>query len=109
MMITMCTVLHARIANDDGNGQLLSRRYCKHSGWLSLVRVVYGLRVPRRFGGFAQVLQTVYVAVPGCQPTRPFVIIIKLTLNKIFEYVEMTIFSRPRGSPELPRRFDFFV
>ena len=28
-------------------------------GVVFLVRVVYGLRVPRRFGGFAQVLQTV--------------------------------------------------
>ena len=37
------------------------------------------------------------------------VIFIKLTLNKIFEYVEMTIFSRPSGSAPFPRRFDFFV
>ena len=54
------------------------------------MRVVYGLRVPRRFGGFAQVLQTVQVAVLGCITTRACVIFIKLTLNEIFEYVEMT-------------------
>jgi len=42
-------------------------------------------------------------------PTRPFVIFIILTLNKIFEYVKMTIFSRPRGSPRIPRRFRFFA
>jgi hypothetical protein len=42
-----------------GRGQLLSRRYCKHSGWSFLVRYSNGVLVPRRFGGFAQVLQTV--------------------------------------------------
>ena len=41
--------------------------------------------------------------------TRNFVIFIILTLNKIFEYVEMTIFSRPRGSSRTPRHFDFFA
>ena len=35
--------------------------------------------------------------------------IIILTLNKIFEYVEMTILSRPSGSIKIPRRFDFFA
>ena len=55
-----------------------------------LVRFSYGLKVPRRLGGFAQVFQTVQVAVLGCQRTRTFVIFIILTLNKIFEYVEMT-------------------
>ena len=43
------------------------------------------------------------------QLTRTFVIFIILTLNKIFEYVEMTIFSRPRGSSRIPRHFDFFA
>ena len=35
-----------------GNGQLLSRRYCTQSGLVVLVRLSYGPRVPRRFGGF---------------------------------------------------------
>jgi hypothetical protein len=74
-----------------------------------VVRVSYGAKVPRRFGGFAQVLQTVQVAVLGRTPTHIFVIFIILTLNKIFEYVEMTIISRPSGSSPIPRRFGFFV
>ena len=60
-------------------------------GLVVLVRVAYGVGVPRRFGGFAQVLQTVEVAVPGCKLTRKYAIFIILTLNKIFEYVEMTL------------------
>ena len=60
-------------------------------GLVVLVRVAYGVHVPRRFGGFAQVLQTVEVAVPGCKLTRRYAIFIILTLNKIFEYVEMTL------------------
>ena len=32
-----------------------------------------------------------------------------LTLDKIFEYMKMTILSRPCGSPRIPRQFDFFV
>jgi hypothetical protein len=43
------------------------------------------------FGGFVQVLQTVQVAVLGRILARPFGKFIKFTLNKIFEYVEMTI------------------
>ena len=74
-----------------------------------LVRCSYGAKVPRRFGGFVQVFQTVQVAVLGRFPTRQCVILIKLTLNKIFEYVEMTIFSRPCGSSRIPRRIDFFA
>jgi hypothetical protein len=31
------------------------------------------------------------------------------SLNKVFEYVEMTIFSRPNASIIIPRRFDFFA
>ena len=50
----------------------------------------YGAKVPRRFGGFVQVLQTVQMAVLGCIRTRKFVILIILTLNKIFEYMKMT-------------------
>ena len=67
-------------------------------GLVVLVRFPYGVRVPRRFGGFVQVLQTVQVAKLGRPPTRIFVIFIKLTLNKIFEYMKMTIVSRIRGS-----------
>jgi len=78
-------------------------------GVVFLVCVEYGLRVPRRFGGFVQVLQTVQVAVHDRQLTRTFAILIILALNKIFEYVEMTIVSRPIGSTRIPRRFDFFV
>jgi hypothetical protein len=72
-------------------------------------RYTYSVLVPRPFGGFVQVLQTVQVAVLGRKPTRTFVIFIIFTLNKIFEYVEMTSFSRPIGSPRIPRRFDFFA
>ena len=32
-----------------------------------------------------------------------------VVVEKIFEYVKMTISSRPRGSVISPRRFDFFV
>jgi hypothetical protein len=60
-------------------------------GVVFLVCVEYAPIVPRRFGGFVQVLQTVQVAVLGCIRTRKFVILIILTLNKIFEYVKMTI------------------
>ena len=43
-------------------------------------------------------------------PTHtPIRYIIILTLNKIFEYVEMTILSRPSGSIPIPRRFAFFA
>ena len=70
-------------------------------GVVVLVRCSYGVLVPRRFGGFVQVLQTVQVAVLGRQPTRISVIFIILTLNKIFEYVKMTISSRIRGSIEI--------
>ena len=70
---------------------------------------LYGTIVPRRFGGFVQVLQTIQVAVLGRPLTRPFVKFIILSLNKIFEYVEMTITSRKIGSTRTPRRFDFFA
>ena len=78
-------------------------------GVVFLVRFSYGPIVPRRFDGFAQVLQTVQVAVHGRPPTRHFVIFIILTLDKIFEYVKMTISSRIRGSSPIPRRFRFFA
>jgi hypothetical protein len=67
------------------------------------------IRIPRRFGGFVQVLQTVQVTELGRQETRIYLKLIILTLNKIFEYVEITTPSRPRGSTRFPRRFDFFV
>ena len=76
-------------------------------GVVVLVCQEYAPRVPRRFGGFVQVHQTVEVAELGRQRTRPFVIFIKLTLNKIFEYVEMTISSRKKGSTRTPKRFDY--
>ena len=76
-------------------------------GVVVLVCEVYAPIVPRRFGGFVQVLQTVQVAVHGRQLTRTCVIFIKLTLNKIFEYMKMTIFSRPSGNFPIPRRFRY--
>ena len=63
-------------------------------GVVFLVCVEYAPIVPRRFGGFVQVLQTVQVAVHGRKLTRPCVILIILALNKIFEYMKMTIVSR---------------
>ena len=63
-------------------------------GMFVLVRFQNRLFVPRRFGGFVQVLQTVQVAVHGRKLTRPCVILIILALNKIFEYMKMTIVSR---------------
>ena len=78
-------------------------------GVVFLVRFSYRFIVPRRFGGFAQVLQTVQVAVLGRILTRSCAIFITLTLNKVFEYVEMTIVSRPTGSSPPPRRFAFFA
>ena len=78
-------------------------------GMFVLVSVSYGAIVPRRLGGFVQVLQTVEVAVLGRKHTRRYVIFTILTLNKIFEYVKMTTFSRQIGSTRIPRRFDFFV
>jgi hypothetical protein len=55
------------------------------------VRGAHGVRVPRRFGGFVQVLQTVQVTFLGRKLTLKSAIFIKLTLDKIFEYVKMTI------------------
>ena len=60
-------------------------------GVVVLVRFENRPRVPRRFGGFMQVLQTVQVAELGCKLTLIFFIFIKLTLNKIFKYMKMTI------------------
>ena len=41
--------------------------------------------------------------------SHAYVEFIILTLNKILEYVEMTLFSRPCGSTRIPRRFRFFA
>ena len=78
-------------------------------GVVFLVCVEYAPIVPWRFGGFVQVLQTVQVAVHGRQLTRISVIFIILSLNKIFEYMKVTIFSRPSCSFRIPRRFGFFA
>ena len=59
-------------------------------GVVFLVRFSYGPTVPRRFGGFVYVLQTVQVAALGRIFTRIFVNLIILTLDKIFEYMKMT-------------------
>ena len=48
-------------------------------------------------------------AALGCTLARICRIFTILTLNKIFENVEMTICSRPRGSTRTPRRFRFFA
>ena len=54
-------------------------------GVVVLVRCSYGVGVPRRFGGFAQVLQTVQVAVLGRILTR---ILEYLVERKFDEYEE---------------------
>jgi hypothetical protein len=67
-------------------------------GVVVVVRSLYGpamCALPRRFGGFVQVFQTVQVAVLGRHQNRIFAIFIIFTLDKIFEYVKMTISSRP--------------
>ena len=78
-------------------------------GLVVLVRVAYDARVPRRFGGFVQVLQTVQLAGLARTPIRPTVKMLKFTPDEILEYVEMTVSSRPSGGPKIPWRFGFFV
>ena len=51
---------------------------------------------------------TVFLSLSLILFSENYAIFIILSLNKVFEYVEMTIFSRPRGSTKIPRRFDFF-
>ena len=91
-----------------GNGQLLSRRYCTHSGWLfsCATRTAHS---PKALWRFRASTSNSPSGRSRPHTTRIFVIFIILTLNKIFEYVEMTILSRPRGSTQIPRRFDFFA
>jgi hypothetical protein len=49
------------------------------------------------------------VAAHGRKLTRMFAELIIFALNKVFEYVKMTILSRPFGSMRIPWRFRFFV
>ena len=73
-----------------GRGQLLSRRYCTHSGWLFSCASVYvqssqgALAVSCKY--FKQSKWPFWL-----QAHTHIGIFIILTLNKIFEYVEMTI------------------
>ena len=72
-------------------------------------RFSYGPRGgPTHFGGFVQVLQTVQVAVLGRILARPFGKFIKFTLNKIFEYVEMTNLKPPNGQFSDPKALWLF-
>ena len=87
-----CVTFRLRIANRVGEDSCCRGGIVHIRCGCSRARLVRP-RVPRRFGGFVQVLQTVQVAVLGRILTRIFVILIILTLNKIFEYVEMTILA----------------
>ena len=82
-----------------GNGQLLSRRYCKHSVWLfsCASRTANSPTALWRFRASTSNSPSGRTWLPI---TRPFAILIILTLNKIFEYVEMTILSRPMAVPK---------
>ena len=81
-----------------GRGQLLSRRYCKHSVWLFLCAFRRRRRRPKALWRFRVSTSNSPSGLSGCTRTRTFVIFIILTLDKIFKYVEMTIYSRPIGS-----------
>ena len=107
-LILARATLRVRIANQVGEDSCCRGGIVDTGGGRSRALFLERPR-PRRFGGFVQVLQTVQVAVHGRQLTRTFVIFIKLTLNKIFEYMKMTTLSRPCGSSPIRRRFDFFV
>ena len=91
-----------------GRGQLLSRRYCTHSGWLFSCAHRTASR-PKALWRFRASTSNSLSGRSWPHTHTHFAIFIILTLNKIFEYVEMTICSRPRGSPRIPRRFDFFA
>ena len=52
---------------------------------------------------------TVFLSLSLILFSENYAIFIILSLNKVFEYVEMTTFSRPNASTRIPRRFDFFV
>jgi len=47
----MCAALHLRKTSRSGNGQSLSRRYCKHSVWLFLWRIVPVVQVLAKWPG----------------------------------------------------------
>ena len=87
-----CITLHVRIANRVVIGSCC-RGGIVHTRVGCSCALSYGPIVPRRFGGFVQVLQTVQVAVHGCTLDTHYRIFIKLTLNKIFEYMKMTILA----------------
>ena len=82
-----------------GRGQLLSRRYCTHSVWLFSCALVRPNR-PTALWRFRVSTSNSLSGRSWLHAHTHLRHIIILTLNKIFEYVEMTIFSRPRGSPE---------
>ena len=64
--------------------------------------------VPRRFGGFVQVLQTVQVAVLG-RNLHASRYIYQIYAQQDIRVYEDDHFSRPRGSIPIPRRFRFFA
>ena len=89
---------------NNGNGQLLSRRYCKHSGWLfsrasrtALIRptALWRFRVSTSNSRSGRSLAAIR--------THASAILIILTLNKIFEYVEMTILQPQKRQSENPK------
>ena len=94
MMIRTCAILHIRIANH------LVMDSCCRGG---IVRIRGGCsrallvrpNSPKALWRFRASTSNVQVAVVGRIRTRICVIYIKLTLNKIFEYVEMTSLNRP--------------
>ena len=94
----VCAVFHLRIAN-----RMVKDSYCR--GGIVHIRVGCSRALfvrresPKALWRFRVSTSNSQVAVHGRILTRLFVISIILTLNKIFEYVKMTIFSRPSGSP----------
>ena len=90
--------LRVRIANRIGRGQLLSRRYCTHSGWLFSCASHTASYGPKALWRFRVSTSNSPSGRTWPHATRNSLIFIILTLDKIFEYVEMTICSRPSGS-----------
>ena len=81
----------------NGIGQLLSRRYCTHSVGCSRALFVRP-ESPKALWRFRASTSNSLSGRSWLQHTHTLlVILIILALNKIFEYVEMTIFSRPIG------------
>ena len=52
---------------------------------------------------------TVFLSLSLILFSEIYAIFIILSLNKVFEYVEMTIFSRANAITTIPRRVDFFA